>query len=65
MILLGTMQNKFELFTGIPAQNQSIALYNAENDSQPRVVLSEDERELGFYGVADFQVLKVRFRDNE
>lgn len=53
------MQNKLELFTGIPVQNQSIALYNAENDSQPLGTLEEEERQLGYYGIHDFQILKV------
>lgn len=56
------VQNKLELFTGIPVQNQSIALYNAENDSQPLGTLEEEERQLGYYGIHDFQILKVWLR---
>ena len=55
-------QNKFELFTGIPVQNQQIQLFNSEKDEEPIASLADDKRSLGFYGVRDWQVLKVRYR---
>lgn len=53
------LQNKFELFTGIPVQNQQIQLFNSEKDEEPIASLADDKRSLGFYGVRDWQVLRV------
>ncbi len=53
------LQGKLELITGIPAGNQQLAIYN-DADSQPARVIDDDQRPLGFYSPADFQVLKVR-----
>ena len=50
-----------ELFTGIPVQNQSLLLFNNEKDTEPIAVLSDDDRPLGFWGVRDSQVLRVRY----
>ena len=52
-------QNKLELFTGIPVQNQRILLLNNEQDTEPVSVLDDDSRPLGFYSVRDWQALKV------
>ena len=56
------MQGKLELVTGIPVQNQSISVLSSEDATDPLVVLSDDTRQLGFYGVRDWQVLKVSLR---
>ncbi|KAI0091545.1 CAP Gly-rich domain-containing protein [Irpex rosettiformis] len=53
------IKHKLEFITGIPVKNQQIALYNAENDTKPVTSLSDDSRPLGFYGVRDYQFLKV------
>ena len=54
-------QNKLELFTGIPVQNQRILLLNNEQDADPVNTLDDDSRPLGFYSVRDWQFLKVGF----
>ncbi|PSR82188.1 hypothetical protein PHLCEN_2v6111 [Hermanssonia centrifuga] len=53
------LKNKLELFTGIPVQNQNILLLNNEKDTEPVTTLNEDSRPIGYYGVQDWQVLKV------
>ncbi len=53
-------QGKLELITGIPVGNQQLAIYNDDADIQPTRVLDDDQRPLGYYSPADFQVLKVR-----
>lgn len=53
-------QGRLELITGIPVGNQQLAIYNDDVDVQPTRVLDDDQRLLGFYSPADFQVLKVR-----
>jgi hypothetical protein len=40
-------------------QNQAITLLNSENDSDAVASLGDDTKALGFYGVRDFQFLKV------
>ena len=55
-------QEKLQLITGIPVENQQLAIYNNDADSQPVRVLDDDQRPLGFYSPADFQLLKVRVR---
>jgi hypothetical protein len=52
-------QNKLELITGIPAANQAITLLASESDPRVLAQLTEDSRPLGYYGIADWQVLKV------
>lgn len=52
-------QNKLELFTGIPVQNQRILLLNNEQDTDPVQILDDDFRQLGYYSIRDWQVLKV------
>jgi tubulin-specific chaperone B len=54
------LQEKLHLITGIPVENQHLAIYNNDADLHPVRVLDEDQRPLGFYSPADFQVLKVR-----
>jgi tubulin-specific chaperone B len=56
------LQEKLHLITGIPVENQQLAIYNNDADLHPVRVLDEDQRPLGFYSPADFQVLKVRGR---
>lgn len=53
-------QEKLQLITGIPVENQQLAIYNNDADSQPVRVLDDDQRPLGFYSPADFQLLKVK-----
>lgn len=53
------LKGKLELITGIPVQNQSIALHGSEADSEPLRSLDDDSKPLGYYGVSDWQVLKV------
>ena len=57
-------QERIEIITGIPSSSQQIGLYRTEEDTQPLCILDNDERPLGFYGVVDWQVLKVGFSDN-
>ena len=54
-----SFQEKLHLITGIPVENQQLAIYNNDADLHPVRVLDEDQRPLGFYSPADFQVLKV------
>jgi hypothetical protein len=56
------LQEKLELITGIPVGNQKLAIYHDDADLQPVKVFDDDQRPLGFYSPADFQVLKVRVR---
>ncbi|KAG6909785.1 hypothetical protein DXG01_015278 [Tephrocybe rancida] len=53
------LKDKLELITGIPASNQVISLYNSESDSNALATLSDDSKQLGFYGARDYQVLRV------
>lgn len=55
-------QEKLQLITGIPVENQQLAIYNNDTEAQPVRVLDDDQRPLGFYSPADFQLLKVRVR---
>jgi tubulin-specific chaperone B len=54
------LQGKLELITGIPVGNQKLAIYHDDADLQPVKDIDDDQRPLGFYSPADFQVLKVR-----
>ncbi|THH30511.1 hypothetical protein EUX98_g3683 [Antrodiella citrinella] len=58
-VTVESLKNKFELITGIPPQNQRITLHNSESDPDPVAVLEDDSRPIGFYGVRDWQMLKV------
>ncbi|KAF8997866.1 tubulin-folding cofactor B [Cyathus striatus] len=53
------LKAKLELITGIPAANQSISLLNSDDDPNVLAILNDDSKQLGFYSVRDFQVLKV------
>jgi hypothetical protein len=39
--------------------NQAITLLNSDSDTEPIALLGDDSKALGFYGVRDFQLLKV------
>ncbi|TFK39679.1 CAP Gly-rich domain-containing protein [Crucibulum laeve] len=58
-ITVEQLKGKLELITGIPTANQAISLLESESD--PRVIaqLSDDSKQLGFYALRDWQVLKV------
>ncbi|KAI0714141.1 CAP Gly-rich domain-containing protein [Cerioporus squamosus] len=58
-LTVGQLKNKLELITGIPPQNQFISVYASDDAPEPVVTLSDDNRPLGFYGLRDWQVLKV------
>ncbi|EMD39093.1 hypothetical protein CERSUDRAFT_46944 [Gelatoporia subvermispora B] len=53
------LKNKLELITGIPVQNQSIAVHSSETDATPLRALDDDSKPLGYYGVSDWQVLRL------
>ncbi len=54
------MQNKLELITGIPVPNQEISVQASEDAPESLGVLADDSKPLGYYGIRDWQVLKVR-----
>ncbi|EEB91052.1 hypothetical protein MPER_10657 [Moniliophthora perniciosa FA553] len=58
-ITVEQLKSKLEFVTGIPASNQSISVLNSEDDPQVVSQLNDDSRPLGFYGLHDYQVLKV------
>ncbi|KAI0741802.1 CAP Gly-rich domain-containing protein [Daedaleopsis nitida] len=59
-LTVGMLKNKLELITGVPVQNQSISVFASEDAAQlPIITLADDGRQLGFYGLRDWQVLKV------
>ncbi|KAG6840507.1 hypothetical protein C0991_006304 [Blastosporella zonata] len=58
-VTIDKLKDKLELITGIPAINQVISLYNTESDQTVIATLSDDSKQLGFYGVRDYQVLRV------
>ena len=60
MLVLIDDQNKLELITGVPPQNQRLTLHNGEDDTEAVAVLDEDVRPIGYYSIRDWQVLKVR-----
>ncbi|EJC99960.1 uncharacterized protein FOMMEDRAFT_22438 [Fomitiporia mediterranea MF3/22] len=53
------LKAKLESVTGIPASAQRISLHNSEEDSTVVATLDDSSRPLGFYGVHDWQVLRV------
>lgn len=66
--LLCLGKTKLETSTGIPASSQLIHVYNSEDEAsapsaQAVAVLNEEQRPLGFYGLRDWQVLKVRCKN--
>jgi len=56
------LQGKLELITGIPVVNQKISILASENDPRVLADLTDDTKPLGFYGLTDWQVLKVSTR---
>ncbi|KAF8647585.1 hypothetical protein AX16_006607 [Volvariella volvacea WC 439] len=58
-LTVSQLKTKLEPITGIPTGNQVISLFNAENDAQPITRLDDDTKQLGFYGLRDWQMLKV------
>jgi len=48
-----------ELFTGIPVSNQVVELFNSESEKEPIATLNDESRPLGYYGIRDWQVIKV------
>jgi len=53
------LKGNLELITGIPAANQVLSLLNSESDPQVVATLDDESKLLGFYGLRDWQVLKV------
>jgi tubulin-folding cofactor B len=58
-ITVARLKGKLELITGIPASNQVISLLASEIDPRLIADLTDDSKVLGYYGIADWQVLKV------
>ncbi|TRM58756.1 CAP Gly-rich domain-containing protein [Schizophyllum amplum] len=58
-ITIEQLKGKLELITGIPVENQVLHLVNSLDDTRPIAALSEDSRPLGYYGVRDYQAIKV------
>ena len=58
-ITVAQLKGKLELITGIPVANQAISLFASENDPRLLAELADDSKMLGYYGLADWQVLKV------
>ncbi|KAH8104089.1 CAP Gly-rich domain-containing protein [Cristinia sonorae] len=58
-LTVGSLKDKLELITGVPPQNQRITVHNSDSDNDPLAVLDDDAKPLGFYGVRDWQTLKV------
>ena len=54
------VQGKLELITGIPTSNQVVSLLNSQEDTRVVAELNDDSKPLGFYGLRDWQVLKVK-----
>ncbi|KAF5341125.1 hypothetical protein D9611_005858 [Ephemerocybe angulata] len=57
------LKNKLEPITGIPAGNQIITLLESEGDPRVVAALDDDSKKLGFYGLRDWQVIKVDDRN--
>ena len=53
------VQGKLELITGIPAANQVLSLLNSQEDTRVIAELNDDSKSLEFYGLRDWQVIKV------
>ncbi|THG93584.1 hypothetical protein EW145_g8339, partial [Phellinidium pouzarii] len=50
---------KLESVTGIPTSAQLIQLHNSEEDTTAVGTLDDEERPIGYYGIHDWQVLRV------
>jgi hypothetical protein len=46
-----------EPLTGVPAVSMKMALY--DRSDQPRGVMDDDEKMLGYYGIEDYFLIKV------
>ncbi|KAH0836809.1 CAP Gly-rich domain-containing protein [Lanmaoa asiatica] len=57
-ITVEQLKTKLELITGIPVQNQRISVQNDEGETTAH--LSDDTKQLGFYGLTALQTLNVR-----
>ncbi|PPQ85400.1 hypothetical protein CVT25_006396 [Psilocybe cyanescens] len=53
------LKGKLELITGVPVSNQAISILASEADPRVLAELNDDSKPLGFYGLADWQVIKV------
>ena len=53
-------QGKLEVITGIPASNQVLSLLNSQEDTRVIAELNDDSKLLEFFGLRDWQVIKVR-----
>jgi len=53
------LKGKLELITGIPAANQVLTLLNSQEDTRVIAELTDDLKTLEFYGLRDWQVIKV------
>ncbi|KAF8957114.1 CAP Gly-rich domain-containing protein [Flammula alnicola] len=58
-ITVEQLKGKLELITGIPVGNQAISLLASEVDPRVLAVLDDDSKQLGYYGLTDWQVIKV------
>ena len=54
------VQGKLELITGIPVANQILSLLNSQEDTRVIAELNDDSKSLEFYGLRDWQVIKVK-----
>ena len=57
-LTVGQLKTKLESVTGIPVPAQQITLHNNEDDSAI-ATLDDDSKPLGFFGLRDWQALKV------
>jgi tubulin-folding cofactor B len=58
-ITVAQLKGKLELITGIPTSNQAISILASEHDPRLIAELTDDSKMLGYYGLADWQMLKV------
>ncbi|PFH50928.1 hypothetical protein AMATHDRAFT_143774 [Amanita thiersii Skay4041] len=58
-ITVEKLKDKLEPITGIPAGNQVITLLDSEGAPSATANLNDNTKQLGFYGLRDWQVLKV------
>ena len=58
------VQGKLELITGIPAANQVLSLLNSQEDTRVIAELNDDSKLLEFYGLRDWQVIKVKIKSS-
>ncbi|CAA7265175.1 unnamed protein product [Cyclocybe aegerita] len=58
-ITVEQLKGKLELITGIPVSHQALSLLASQQDSRVLTELTDESKPLGFYGLADWQVIKV------